>query len=211
MSKRLVLILAFLFVELAAFGQHDAPTVPAERAAAPAEQKDLHGEAEIQHADQMTGWKWANFFILAGLLGWVIRKNARSFFASRNAAIQKGIAEATEMRRSAEARAAAVEVRLAALDTEIGSMRKEARAELQAEADRILAQTTQLLAKIQSQAEQDIAAAGKAARQELKAYSADLSIRLAEQKLRNRITADAQQHLVASFVNELEALGAEVH
>jgi F0F1-type ATP synthase membrane subunit b/b' len=53
-------------------------------------------------------------------------------------------------------------------------------------------------------AEQDIQSAGKAARAELKRYSAELAIALAEQKIRTRINPDAQNALVMAFVRDLD-------
>lgn len=166
---------------------------------------------ESKHERDLTGWKWANFFILAGLLGWLISKNAGPFFAGRTKAIQKGIAEAAKLKYSAEVQARGIEERLAGLQAEIDAMRAEARQELQAEAERLKADTAQMLAKVQSQAEQDIAAAAKAARQELKAHSAELAARLAEGKLRARLDAAAQSNLVEGFVADLHATRPEVN
>ena len=59
------------------------------------------------------------------------------------------------------------------------------------------------IAKIQAHAEQEIASAGKAARMELKRYSAELAIDLAEQKIRARMTPETQDALVRGFVRDL--------
>ena len=56
------------------------------------------------------------------------------------------------------------------------------------------------LAKIQLHAEQEIAAAGKQARLELKRYAAELALQLAEKKIAARMTPPAQEALVNSFV-----------
>lgn len=60
------------------------------------------------------------------------------------------------------------------------------------------------IARIKEHAEQEIAAAGKAARLELKRYSAELAIGLAEEKVRRRITPETQDALVRGFVRELD-------
>ena len=52
--------------------------------------------------------------------------------------------------------------------------------------------------------EQEIASAAKAARTDLKRYSAQLAVELAERKLRDRMTPDTQNALVRGFVRHLK-------
>jgi F-type H+-transporting ATPase subunit b len=167
----------------------------AETGAEPA--KGEHGELE--------GWKWANFALLAAGLGWAVAKNAGPFFAGRSRKIRQDMSDAEAMRSDAEARAAAVDRRLANLEAEIAALRTESKAEAEAEAERTHLRTTGELAKIRQQAEQEIVAAGKAARMDLKRYSAQLAVALAEQKVRARMTPEAQDNLVRGFVDGLES------
>jgi F0F1-type ATP synthase membrane subunit b/b' len=151
----------------------------------------------------LTFWKWANFLVLAGGLGYLAVKNGGPFFAARSRTIRKGIVEAGDLRQEAEERAAAVERRLANLEAEIAALREESAKEAHSETQRLAEQTAADIAKIQIQAEQELAAAGKAARMELKRYSAALAIGLAEQKIRARMTPAAQDALVDGFVRDL--------
>ena len=48
--------------------------------------------------------KWANFLLLAGLLGYFIGKNAGPFFAARSAGIRKDMDESLRQREQAEAK-----------------------------------------------------------------------------------------------------------
>jgi len=64
--------------------------------------------------------------------------------------------------------------------------------------------TADEIAKIQAHAEREIASAGKAARMELKRYSAELAVSLAEQKVRARMTPETQDALVQGFVQDLK-------
>lgn len=200
---RLLLCFA-LFATSVAYAQHSKPKADPAEPSALVEEKIVERQDAKEERD-LTGWKWANFAILAGLLGWLIKKNAGPFFASRSKEIQKGISEAAKLKYDAEIRARAIEERLAGLQTEIESLRAEARQELHAEGERLKVETGQLLAKVQSQAEQDIAAAAKAARQNLKAHSVALAVQLAEAKLRARLNPAAQDTLVNGFVTDLHA------
>jgi F-type H+-transporting ATPase subunit b len=152
----------------------------------------------------LEGWKWANFLLLAGGLGYLIAKNAGPFFAGRSQQIRKDMVEAQDARRDAEARAADVDRRLAALESDIAGLREECQREAEAETERLSRHTAAEIAKIQAHAEQEIASAGKAARTDLKRYSAELAVSLAEQRLRARMTPETQQALVRGFVRDLE-------
>jgi F0F1-type ATP synthase membrane subunit b/b' len=180
-----------------------ALAVPAGRAfAQEAEKKEGHAAADEEGGLEI--WKWANFLVLTGGLGYLIGKNAGPFFAARSAAIRKDMEESLHQRGEAEAKAAEVDRRLAALESDIAALRAESQRELAIGAERVGRQTAGQLAKIQAQAEQDIASAGKYARADLKRYAAYLAIGLAEQKVRARMTGGAQDALVESFVRDLK-------
>jgi len=148
--------------------------------------------------------KWINFLILAGGLGYLIGKHAGPFFEARSGSIRKDMLESQQQRKEAEARAADVDRRLADLEKEIAALAGQAKAETQAETERMARHTADEIAKIQAHAEQEIAAAGKAARTDLKRYAAQLAVGLAEQKIRARMTSDTQDALVRGFVRDLK-------
>ena len=150
------------------------------------------------------GLKWANFMVLAAGLGYLVGKNAGPLFDARSRKIRRAMIEASDARKEAEARAAEVDQRLANLEAEIAALREESQKEAQAETERLARQTEGEIAKIQAHAEQEIAAAGKAARMELRRYSAHLAVGLAGGKIRARMTPEAEDALVESFVRDLE-------
>jgi F-type H+-transporting ATPase subunit b len=150
------------------------------------------------------GWKWANFAILAAGLGYLIAKAAPPFFQARTAEIQKGIAEAQQIKKDAEKRAAEVEARTQALGADIERFRTESKAEMQQEGERIRKETAAQMERLEHQAEQEIESAGKSARRELRTYAAKLSLDLAEQRVRARVDANAEQALVDAFIQDLE-------
>jgi F-type H+-transporting ATPase subunit b len=167
----------------------------------------LAEEGKAAAEPEMTGWKWANFAILVAGIGYLMVKQAGPFFAARSIEIRKGIAEAQKLRAEAEAGVAAVEAKLASLSTEVETLRKAYRDEAAQEGDRLRAETERELAKIRTNADQDIALALKAAQTELKRYSAQLALDLAKQKVRARMTPAAQDELVQDFVTELGRQG----
>ncbi len=161
------------------------------------------GAQEAEPGDPWLGWKWANFAILAVGLGYLIRKSAPAFFQQRSQEIQQGILEATRVKQDAEARSAAIERRLAGLESEIAGLRTTARAEIATEGERINRETEQRLQRIQVQAAQEIALMSRSARGELRKYSAQLALDLAQQRIRSRMTQDVQDGLVDGFLRDL--------
>jgi len=159
--------------------------------------------AKKEEGGDMTAWKWANFAVLAGGLGYLVAKNAGPFFAARSQAIRREMADAEEIRREAEERANAVSRKLAALQSEVEEMRRQSKAEAEAEAERMARRTAAEIAKVRAQGEAEIVAAGKAARAELKRYTAHLAVSLAEQKVRARMNPGTQEALVRGFVHDL--------
>jgi F-type H+-transporting ATPase subunit b len=150
------------------------------------------------------GWKWANFVLLIAGLGFLVAKTLPPLFKSRTEEIQKGIAEARAIKQDADKRAAEVDRRTAALGADIERFHVEAKAEMQQEGERIRQETAAQIARLENQAQQEIEISGKIARRELKSYAAKLSLDLAEQRVRERLTPKTEQELVDAFIQDLE-------
>lgn len=173
--------------------------LPGAALAAEPSKKEAAGPAE----GNLRVWEWANFLLLAGGLGYLIRKHAGPYYAARAAAIRQDLAESERAVKDAEARAAEVDRRLASLDAEIAALRAESQKESAAETERYAQRTAAEIAKIGANGEQEIWAAQKAARLELQRYAARLAVELAEQKVRARMDADAEDRLVGGFARGL--------
>ncbi len=159
-------------------------------------------------ADHTELWKFANFVILAGIVGYFIYKKGGAFFAGRTEEIQRGLSEAGKLEADSEARYAEMERRLAELGAQIETLRQQAHEEGGAEGERLREETARELKKIQAQSEQDIASAAKAARQQLRSDAADLAIGLAAGKIRERLTPASDGALIDSTVRELASRDA---
>ena len=144
-------------------------------------------------------------------MGYLVAKKGGPFFAARSQSIRKGIAEAEQIRASAEASAAEVERRLAGLQAEIEGLRAHAHNEQAAEAARIREQTSAVRDRIREHSQREIESAGKAARLELTRYAAQLALDLAEQKIRRQITPEIQAALVDNFARNLELPSSGAH
>lgn len=151
-----------------------------------------------------TLWKALNFLVLAAGLGYLLRRAVRPYFAARTEAIRREIAEAARLREEAEARSAETDRRLANLNAEIERLRAEARREMDEEERRLKAESERAIARLQTSAELEIAALTKRARQELKAYAAELALQMAREKIRRRMSPEVAHALVEGFVHNLD-------
>jgi len=142
-----------------------------------------------------------NFAIVFGSIYWIAKSRVPAAFRARTASIQRGIEEARKASDEANRRLSDVESRLQRLDSEISSMKSQAEADAAAEEDRIRATTEQEARRVVDLAEQEIAAAGNAARRELKAYAAELAVNIAERKV--HLDQSTDEALVRSFVSGL--------
>lgn len=174
---------------------------------APFARAQENAAAEEKHEPGI-GWQVANFIILAGFLGYMVKKNAGKFFDARTGHIQSGIYDAAKAKRDSEARLADVERRIAGLGSEIEKMRADMRKEMAAEGERIRLETERHIHRVQEQAAQDIESMIKAGRRDLKTYSAELALKMAEEQLHGRITHDVENNLVSSFISDLRAKSA---
>ena len=144
-----------------------------------------------------------NFVVIAAIIGWAAGKALPGMFRARTAAIQKAMQEAQKASEEAQRRLGEIESRLLKLDVEIAAMRDTAEKEGVAEEARIKAAAEEDARKIVATAEQEIAAAAKAARRELTAHAADLAVGLAQKQIRVDVATD--QGLVRSFSGQLAA------
>ncbi|HYM76475.1 MAG TPA: ATP synthase F0 subunit B [Candidatus Dormibacteraeota bacterium] len=142
-----------------------------------------------------------NFAVIAGVIIWAGRKFLPGIFRDRTAAIQKAMQEAQMASEEARRKLADIESRLQKLDVEIGMMRNAAEHEAAGEEARIQAAAEEDARKIVVSAEQEIAAAAKAARRQLTAHAADLAVGLAQKQI--HVDAATDQALVRNFAGQL--------
>lgn len=142
-----------------------------------------------------------NFGIVAVVLVVFLKSPMATFFRERTLGIQKGMEEARRASEEAGRRLSEIEARLARLDAETSAMRATADLEAGREEDAARVAAEEAKAKIVQTAEQEIAAAARLARGELKSYAAELAVSLAEKKI--QVNAATDRALVREFVDHL--------
>ncbi len=142
-----------------------------------------------------------NFIVITALIVWAWNKRVPEMFRTRTAGIHTAMFEAQKASEEARRRLAAIDSRLSMIDIEIGKMREAADQESATEEARVKATAEEEARKIVLGAQQEIAAAAKAARRQLTAHAADLAVGLAERQI--RIDASTDRALVSNFAAEL--------
>lgn len=150
-----------------------------------------------------TLFRWLNFFLVFGGLGYLIAKRGPAFFRGRAEIIAASITEAAAVRAAAQQRLREAEERLARLSQDVAELRAAAQRESAAEAERIRAVAREEAEKIGRAARAEIEAAEGAAWMELKAIAARAAVQRADVLIRQRITADTRAALFRAFVANL--------
>ena len=192
-------LLVFMLGAYACWGQEHG----GEHAKA-AEQGAEHG---AEHGDPLLPYKFLNFAVLASGLGYVFVKVGIPALHGQQSAITENLTASARKAEEAAREAAAIEARISNLDHELAGIRAKAKEELNAEAARLGLETEAHLEKVQQSAAIEIESAAKHVRGELKAYTADLALNLAAEKLRARLDTPAQTRLADRFIQRLEAQG----
>jgi ATP synthase F0 subunit b len=147
--------------------------------------------------------KLVNLLLFIGLMFYFLRRPISEAFRARREGIRGDLMRAEEERAAAEARLEEVKGRLARLDTEVEAIRANAQKEAAEERARVERATEAEIRKIREQARREIESAAKAARAELRTFTAEQSVKLAEEMIRRDIRPEDDAHLAREYVEEL--------
>ena len=101
----------------------------------------LAAEGEANPADSTTGviFRWLNFALVFGGLGYLIARHGKAFFGANAKAIASSITEAQAARAAADRELSDVNAKISRLDQEVANLRESARRDAAAEAERLRA------------------------------------------------------------------------
>jgi ATP synthase F0 subunit b len=147
--------------------------------------------------------KLVNLLLFVGLMFYFLRRPIIEAFRGRQESIRHELMRAEEERVAAEARLEEVKGRLAHLDVEVEAIKANAQKDAAEERARVERATEAEIRKIREQARREIESAGKAARAELRTFTAEQSVKLAEEMIRRDIRPEDDAHLAREYVEEL--------
>jgi F-type H+-transporting ATPase subunit b len=172
--------------------------------AAPIHAETTSEQKEIAGGDpDLTLWRWANFAVLFGVIGYYAVKLGRPYFNRQTESINQGLEEARRRRAEAEQRSADVQQKLSHLGDEIESLRKTILEEQRLEAERMRERLRDELDRMNANTLQQIESLAKHERLALQRYASTLALELAERRVRFIMNPELQDSLSGQFVESL--------
>jgi F0F1-type ATP synthase membrane subunit b/b' len=150
-------------------------------------------------------WKFINLAVFVAVLVYILTRKANlgDAFRARRESIKKQLERAQQERDAALAKLKEVEERFARLDTEVAAIEEQTKRDIAEERARIAQSTENEIGKLTEQAQREIERAGKAAKKDLRRYTAEQSVRLAEELIRREIKPEDDARLIARNIDEL--------
>lgn len=151
-------------------------------------------------------YRCINFALMVGLLAYFVTKPIRKGLKERREEIAKTLDDAEQARQSAEARYQEYQAKLARATEEIAGIAEAIKREGEVERDKILAAAKEQASKIERDAENKAAGMVARARAELREEASRLAVELAENLLKEKITAADQERLVDEYMQKVGEL-----
>ena len=156
-------------------------------------------------ADSPTGlvFRWLNFIILFGGIGFLIAKYGGGFFRGNAKEIAASIVQATAAKEEADRELHAVEAKVERLDQDVTEIREQARQNWAAESERLRSSGAAEIEKINQAARAELAASERAAQQQLRGIAASLAVTNAAALVGARMNAEVRAKLFQTFLADL--------
>ncbi len=154
------------------------------------------------------GWlitlgRWLNLAILFGLICYFVRKPLGNFFRDSRQRIHQEIRKAQEARDEAQQKLETIEERMRSLDQELAEVREQAEKEVELERRRLFQEANKEAQRVLELARSEIDRLTRLTRKELKEFSAQLSVELAEKKIRREVDEVDHRRVVERFLTEM--------
>lgn len=151
-------------------------------------------------------WKFINLAIFVGLLIYVLKKPLGEAFKAQREEIRAELIKAEEEKQNALKLLTAAEAKLAGLENDKAEVMKRAKLEAEAEKQRIAEEAEADVRRLREQVSSEVERLEKQIFVRLKQFSANESIRLAEEKLRTQMDQDKDSRLVKSGIASIGGL-----
>ena len=180
--------------------------------AAPAANSDSTGGGFLEFYNHylnfpgFEAWRFFNLAIFLGILIYLLKKPLSNAFRAKRETIRAELTKAEQEKQAALSQLTAAEAKVANLEAEKQIVRSRAVQEAEVEKSRIVEKTEFEINKLREQANSEIERKNQQARTELRKYSAEESIRLAEEKIKREINADRDAQIVRANIQSIGGL-----
>lgn len=148
-------------------------------------------------------WKFFNLTVFVLIIIYLVKKPLSNAFKAKREAIRHELIKAEEEKQAALAELTSAEAKLVNLESEKTSVIEDAKREAEEEKARIAAQTSNDISKMRNQADSEINRLSKQTNLGLRRFSAEESVRLAEEKIRARMNEQTDSRLVKSSIQSI--------
>jgi F0F1-type ATP synthase membrane subunit b/b' len=151
------------------------------------------------------GWKFLNLAVFVVIMVYILTRkvNLGDAFRARRESIKQELERARQERDAALAKLKEVEERFGRLDAEVATIEEQTKREAAEERERIAQATENEVAKLSEQAQREIERAAKIAKKDLRRYTAEQSVRLAEDLIRREMKPEDDARLIARNIEDL--------
>jgi len=167
---------------------------------------ETEGHAEEPGIDRTLLYAAINFFILAGLLVYFLRKPAKEFFASRSTLIKTTIDQATALKAQADQKYRDYEGRMKGIEAEMKGLVEQLKQDGELERKKILEQAERQVLSLKDTTERVLSQELRKAKEELKREATNLASEMAEKLVRENITPQDQNRIVEQYLQKMEKL-----
>lgn len=147
--------------------------------------------------------KLVNFLILFGGLAFVMRKPIKALLAKRTADVAEAIRQAEAARAEAETKAGESWAKVAGLEEEVRGLKIAAEQEGCRQTERIARAAAEEAERLKKFTRQELEEQVRQGVVELKSYAAARATDLARERIRKRLTSEAQAALIDKSIDRL--------
>ncbi|MCK4337087.1 MAG: ATP synthase F0 subunit B [Candidatus Aminicenantes bacterium] len=166
------------------------------------------GEHPERHGSGSSGFigKVLNFLILFGGLAFILRKPMSRFLRERIEGVKVDLEETRSSRKEKQKNLKNIHNRLKKVAEEARSIKQEAENIGKKDRERILQEASIEAVRLKESAKQDIELLSQFGIQELKAYTAEVAVTIAREKIRKNMRPESQAILIDRSIKKLETL-----
>ncbi|MBC7349455.1 MAG: ATP synthase F0 subunit B [Candidatus Aminicenantes bacterium] len=166
----------------------------------------LAGESQ-EHFDLATFLgQVLNFVVLFGGLALLLRKPLNDYLKGKADQVAARLRQSEDLKEESLQKLQQSRARLDNLEAEIRALREEAEREASRERQMIKQEAEKEAQRLRKLAQEEIEALFRASLRELKAYAIDLSVALAEKRIREKLTPELHRKLIHQAIDRLRSL-----
>jgi F-type H+-transporting ATPase subunit b len=148
-------------------------------------------------------WRVANFVVLVGFLYWFLAKKIKEFFVERRQSIKATLDEKVAEKEETEKKFKEYSVKLDKATEEISNIFELIKSQGTVEKEKIIEDAKKAAEKMKEDAQARMEQEFKAARNQLRAEAAKLSVEIAEEILKKNISQEHHEYMVKDYLDKV--------